>query len=74
MQANQLNYEFLPLTVAAEYLKISRSTLYKHTSAGNITYYKPHGKLILFKKSDLDAWIQKGMIPSNDLLDQSNKV
>lgn len=58
--------EFLSFQDAASYLAISKSTLYKHTSACNIPYYKPNGKLILFKKSDLDNWIRKGRIPSND--------
>jgi excisionase family DNA binding protein len=55
---------------AATYMGISKSTLYKHTSGGNIAYYKPNGKLILFRKADLDKWLEANRIPSNaELLD-----
>ncbi len=53
---------------ASSYLRISKSTLYKHTSAGLITYYKPNGKLIMFKREDLDQWLESKRIPSNDEL------
>lgn len=53
---------------AAVYLKIAKSTLYKHTSAGRISYFKPSGKLLLFRKQDLDKWIHRGHVPSNDEL------
>ncbi|RZL05675.1 MAG: DNA-binding protein [Pedobacter sp.] len=62
----------LNLEEAAIYLSLSKSTLYKHTSAGNIPYYKPNGKLILFSRSDLDNWLQSRRIPSNnELLERS---
>ena len=50
---------------ASVYLGISKSTLYKHTSSGNIAYYKPNGKLILFNKTDLDTWLLSNRIPAN---------
>jgi excisionase family DNA binding protein len=50
---------------ASSYLGISVSTLYKHTSLGNIAHYKPNGKLMLFKMEDLKAWIEARRIPSN---------
>jgi excisionase family DNA binding protein len=53
---------------AAAYMGISKSTLYKHTSSGNIAYYKPNGKLILFRKADLDNWLEANRIPSNEEL------
>jgi hypothetical protein len=31
--------------------------MYKHTSNGTVPYYKPHGKLIYFKREDLDNWL-----------------
>jgi excisionase family DNA binding protein len=55
----------LTMKEASVYLGISISTLYKHTSAKNIAYFKPNGKLILFKKQDLDKWIEAKRIPSN---------
>jgi hypothetical protein len=44
---------------AAAYMGISKSTLYKHTSYGNIAY---------FRKVDLDNWLEANRIPSNEEL------
>jgi excisionase family DNA binding protein len=56
--------EILNLQEASAYLNISGSTIYKRTSQGNIPHYKPNGKLILFKKEDLDEWIEARRISS----------
>ena len=53
---------------ACSFLGIQLSTLYKHTSLGNIAYYKPNGKLIMFKKQDLLNWLEAHRIPSNNEL------
>ena len=49
--------EVLSSKQAANYLKISLSTLYKMTSNGDISYYKPNGKLIYIKRTILDNWM-----------------
>lgn len=49
--------EFLSLKEAAAFLKICKSTLYKKTSLREIPFLKPGGKLILFKKEDLEMYI-----------------
>lgn len=36
---------------------VSSSYLYKLTSARKIPHYCPTGKLIFFKRSELDAWV-----------------
>jgi excisionase family DNA binding protein len=41
---------------ATEYLGIARSTLYNLVCAGKITCYKPSGKLLYFRRKDLDAF------------------
>jgi len=48
-----------PLTLpeAAAYVGLSKSTLYRMTSQGEIAYFKPSGKKIYFKKSDLDTYL-----------------
>lgn len=43
------------LDEAAIYLTISKSTLYKLTSRKEIAHYRT-GKLIYFRREDLDAW------------------
>lgn len=44
---------------ACEYCGISPSSMYKHTAAKRITHYKPEGKLIYFKREELDEWMLK---------------
>lgn len=52
---------------AARYLAISKSTLYKFTSAGIIPFSKPNGKLIYFEKVALDNWILSNPSKSNEI-------
>lgn len=54
--------EYLSCQEAADYVGISLSTLYKHTSQHTIPFYRPNGKLIRFKKSELDDWMTKHRI------------
>ena len=49
----------------AKYLKISKQTLYGMTSKRALPYYK-HGHRIYFRKSDLDEWINKGRVKTQD--------
>lgn len=51
---------------AAKYIDVSKSYLYKLTSGGEISHFKPHGKRIYFKKEDLDNWVFKNRIKSNE--------
>ncbi len=54
-----LNKEEKPLSLheASIYLNVSTSCLYKLTYKNLITHFKPNGKKIYFKKSDLDKYI-----------------
>lgn len=60
--------EILSLDEAALYMNVSKSYLYKLTSAREITFYKPGAKLIFFKRVDLDEWMLRTKIPSNSEL------
>lgn len=51
--------EVLNLIEASKYLDISHSTLYKLTSSGELTSYKPGGKKLYFRKEDLDIYLMK---------------
>ncbi len=42
---------------ACIYCGISASSMYKYTSANKIPHYKPEGKLLFFKREDLDAFM-----------------
>lgn len=56
-EQNLLKKEILNLEEASTYLGISKSNLYKKTSASKIPHYKPEGKIIYFKRSELDEWM-----------------
>ena len=49
--------EVLNFTEATIYLELSASHLYKLTSGGTIPFYKPNGKKIYFKRSELNNWL-----------------
>jgi excisionase family DNA binding protein len=51
-------------TEAAEYLGVSRSYLYKATSNKSIPYYQPGGKLVYFKREDLNRFAYSKRIMS----------
>ena len=47
----------LTLSEAAEYLNLSKATLYRYTSMRRIPFFRV-GARILMKIADLDAWLQ----------------
>ena len=49
--------DVLTLKEACEYLGISESHMYKYTMNNAITCFRPNGKKIYFKRSDLDNWM-----------------
>jgi excisionase family DNA binding protein len=70
--------EILALQEACEYLQISPSFMYKLTSYRKIPFYVPNGKLIYFKRSELDNWtthhrFKASIEPQNDIEDLVNK-
>lgn len=44
---------------AASYTGLSKSYLYKLTSAAQIPHFKPQGKHIYFNKIEVDQWLQR---------------
>lgn len=63
-----LQKKVLSFDEACKYCCISKSKMYKHTSSNNIPYYKPEGKLIFFKKEELDTWLLRNRQSSMDEL------
>lgn len=61
--------ETLTLCEAAVYTGLSKAMLYDMTHKNKITYYKPGGKTIYIEKSELDKWMRRGCIHSNDYLE-----
>ena len=54
--------EYLNVEQASAYLSISKSSLYKLTSSNTVKHYKPNGKVLLFKKSDLNEYIESSYV------------
>jgi excisionase family DNA binding protein len=66
--------EFLTFEQGSEYLGFSTSYLYKLTSQNIIPFYRPSGKKIRFKRSELDAWIGGNRISSVSELEKDDRV
>jgi len=63
---NMLQKEVLNFNEAAIYLELSHSHLYKLTSGNFINHYKPNGKKIYFKRTELDSWLLRNRQSSKD--------
>ena len=55
---------------ASKYLNLSKSYLYKLTSAQQIPHYKPQGKMIYFEKDALEAWLRQNPVKTQAQIDQ----
>lgn len=53
----------------AAYTGLSKSYLYKLTSAGGIPCYKPQGKHIYFNKQEIDQWLLQNRKATNQELE-----
>jgi len=62
------NKKILDFDESASYLGVSKSTLYKLSSQRKIPHNKPNGKKLYFKLLDLDNWLEKNSVCSNDEL------
>jgi excisionase family DNA binding protein len=58
----------------ANYTGLSKSYLYKLTSAAQIPHYKPQGKHIYFNKDEVDAWLQRNPVASQSEGDMQELV
>ncbi len=65
MQTTKFDFnqkEIYTLQEACIYMGISKSTMYKLTSQSRaITFFKPSGKLIYFRKKDLDDFMLRNI-------------
>ena len=66
--ADQLYFlkPILTFEEGCQYTGLSKSYMYKHTSAGNIPFYKPEGRKIYFRRVDLDHWMLRNRQDSNE--------
>ena len=58
--------DYFTVDEVADYLGVSKSRVYKMTSAHVIDYYKPSGKTIYISRSDLNDWICGTRIASDE--------
>jgi len=65
-----MNEKFLSVTEAANYLKVSRAHIYQMIFKKKLSYYKPGGKKVYFDVGDLEKYITKNRISSNDEIDE----
>ena len=59
LEQNMLQKEMLTLKEAASYINVSKGHMYKLTHWKEISHYCPNGKLLYFKKLELDQWMQR---------------
>ena len=55
----------------AAYIGLSKSELYKLTSARDIPFYKPRGKMIYFDRAEIDEWLRQNRIKTNQEIEQA---
>lgn len=74
-QMNKLQHSFencseiLTVNDLIQLTGFSKSYLYKLTSLGEIPHYKPKGKLLFFKRSEVEEWLLQNRIKSNSELE-----
>lgn len=57
--------KYLTSEEAAEYIGTTRSYLYKLAlQQHKIPYYSPTGRKMLFKREELDEWIESSRVPA----------
>lgn len=61
---------FLNLKEVAVYLRMSKSSIYKWCSNGQIPYIKT-GKVLLFKKEAIDSWLDQFTVPTKEQVGQN---
>jgi len=58
--------EFLSTEEVCTYLNVSKKYVYKLSFKKELPKYCPGGKILWFKRSEIDAFIEKGRIASHD--------
>jgi len=69
LEAQAINgKDVLTFEEACTYSGISKSHLYKLTSSNSIPCYKPGGKLVYFKRSELIDWLLSNRVSTQEEL------
>lgn len=70
LESLKLNKQIFTFQEACNYCGISASSMYKHTAGNKLPHYKPEGKLIFFKREDLDAFMLRNRQASIEELEE----
>ena len=62
--------QILSFNETCSFLGYSKSYLYKLTHSRRIPHYKPNGKMLYFKRSDLEAWLLRNRVKTADEIEQ----
>ena len=68
-----LSKNVLSFEEASRFLNLSKSYLYKLTSAGVIPHYKPQGKMIYFEKTALEEWLRQNPVKTQEQIAQEEQ-
>lgn len=60
--------KFLTAPQAADYIGVSNNYLYKLTAGHKVPFYNPTGRKLLFKRTELDAWVEAARVPTDNEL------
>jgi excisionase family DNA binding protein len=52
------------------YCGISKSYGYKLTSMGKVPHYKPCGKLVYFKRTEIEDWLLSNLVKTDEQLEK----
>ncbi|MDX1828230.1 MAG: helix-turn-helix domain-containing protein [Lutibacter sp.] len=69
-EQQRLQKQVLNFNETCKYLELSQSHLYKLTSTGAIPHYKPNGKKIYFQRQELDQWLLRNRMDSQDEIEK----
>jgi len=62
--------QILSFNETCSFLGYSKSYLYKLTHSRQIIHYKPNGKKLYFKRSDLEAWLLRNRVKTAAEIEQ----
>ena len=68
IEANKPHKQIMTADEASKYMGFSKTYVYKLTSQRVLPHYKPLGKTLFFKRSEIDAWILESRVPVVDRL------
>ena len=72
---NLLNKEVLSLAEVSIHTGLSKSDLYKRTANRTIPHFCPSGKLIFFRRADINTWLMTNRIATvAEIQDKANNL